>query len=90
LEAFIRETSRPHAGQAGIVMLENDGPRWVLLDREASGRAAGSSGQATRRTTAKIKNASPERLLKGISDHLRNAPEMRLWQCVLNPFEIRL
>jgi len=45
----------------------------------------------------RISNASPERLLKAfltafesISDRLRNAPEMRLWQCVLNPFEIRL
>jgi len=27
---------------------------------------------------------------ESISDRLRNAPEMRLWQCVLNPFEIRL
>ena len=27
---------------------------------------------------------------ESISDRLRDAPEMRLWQCVLNPFELRL
>ena len=45
----------------------------------------------------RVSNAFPTHLkrvagkaFESISDRLRNAPEMCLWQCVLNPFEIRL